>query len=94
MQVALGRGGDVLDADLEADRRLAVRKVLEGEDRRGALHHPDHPRGGEDSRPDRAADIGEQAVLDHELVGALDPGLEGHPTIPIPPETPRISPVT
>ena len=45
---------------------------------------------------DRAADVGEQPVLDRELVGrarcrARAPSLS---TIPIPPETPSVSPVT
>ena len=44
---------------------------------------------------DRAADVGDQPVLDRELVDPLDPGLERHAqTIPMPPETPSVSPVT
>src|SRR3954453_16979362 len=45
---ALHRPGDVLDADLEADRRLTVGQLLERQHRRSALHHPDHPRRRED----------------------------------------------
>src|SRR3954465_13833244 len=65
---ALHRAGNVLDADLEADRRLAVGELLEGEHRRGALHHPDHPGRREDLDRDRAADVGQQPALDGELV--------------------------
>src|SRR3954470_23493576 len=65
---ALDGAGDVLDADLEADGRLAVGQPLEGEHRRGALHHPDHPGRREDLDRDRAADVGQQLPLDGELV--------------------------
>src|SRR3954470_24721246 len=41
---ALGRPRHVLDADLEPDGGLAVGELLEGEHRRRALHHRDHPR--------------------------------------------------
>src|SRR4051794_29018132 len=75
---ALRRGGDVLDADLEAHGRPAVREILERENRRAALHHPDHPRGREDADADRAADVGDQPVLDGELVDPLHPRLEAH----------------
>ena len=66
------RRGDVLDADLEADRRPSLGQVLEGEDGRGPLHHRDHPGGREDADADRAADVGDEPVLDLELVGSLD----------------------
>src|SRR4051794_12678919 len=69
---------DVLDADLEADRRPAVRQVLVGEHRGDALHHPDHARGREDPGADRAADVGDEAVRDRERLGALQAGLERH----------------
>src|SRR6059058_4355557 len=65
---ALDRAGDVLDAHLEADGRLAVGELLEREHRRGALHHPDHPGRREDLDRDRPADVGEQPALDRELV--------------------------
>src|SRR4051794_9779254 len=92
----LDRRRHVLDADLEADGRPPVREVLVGEDRGAALHHPDHPRGGEDAGADRAADVGDEAVLDREVLAALEPGLQGHAaqTIPRPPLTPSVSPVT
>src|SRR4051812_22067795 len=64
----LERAGDVLDTDLEADRGLAVGKLLEGEHRRRALHHRDHPGRREDLDRDRAADVGQQQALDGELV--------------------------
>src|SRR4051795_5024277 len=67
---ALEGAGDVLDADLEADGRLAVGKLLDGEHRGGALHHADHPRGREDLDRDGAADVGEQPALDRERVFA------------------------
>src|SRR3954451_10689806 len=67
---ALEGAGDVLDADLEADGRLAVGELLEGEHRRGALHHADHPRRREDLDRDRAADVGQQPALDGERVFA------------------------
>src|SRR5919109_3228219 len=74
--LALGRGRDVLDADLEADRRLALLQILEGEDRGVALDHADHSRRGEHARADGAAHIGEQHALDHELVRPLDARLQ------------------
>src|SRR4051812_6343196 len=40
----LERAADVLDADLEADRRVVRRQVLVDERRGGGLHHRDHPR--------------------------------------------------
>src|SRR3954447_4390099 len=85
----LGRRGDVLDADLESDGRVALIEFLEGERRRVRLDHPDHPRGGEDARTDRPADVGQKPTLDGEVHRPLGTGLERHqPTIPIPPETP------
>src|SRR5436190_20702137 len=75
---ALHGGGDVLDADLEANGGLAVGQVLEGEDRRVALHHRDHPWRREDARADRAADVGHEAILDDELVASLESGLDRH----------------
>ena len=68
---ALARAGHVLDADLEADRRLPVGELLEREHRGAALHHRDHARRAEHAEPQRPSHIGEQLVLDHELVGAL-----------------------
>src|SRR4051812_5958915 len=41
---ALQRAADVLDADLEPDRRVVRRQVLVDQRRRGGLHHRDHPR--------------------------------------------------
>ena len=91
---ALGGGGDVLDADLEADRRLALGEVLEGEDRGGALHHPDHARRREDAAP-IVPPTSVTVALHDELVGALIPGSSATAqTIPMPPETPSVSPVT
>src|SRR4029453_10457289 len=72
--LALGRGGDVLDADLEADRRLALLEMLECENRGVPLDHPDHAGRREHACSDRAAEIGEQTVLNHKLVGSLNPG--------------------
>src|SRR4051794_16072428 len=93
--LALGRGGDVLDADLEAHRRLTLIEVLEGERRGVALDHADHPGSREHARSDRAAHVGEQPALDDEVHAPLHPRFERHqPDIPSPPETPRISPVT
>ena len=68
---ALAGARDVLDADLEADRRAAVREVLGGEPRGGALHHRDHARRREHAGRERAADVGEQPVRDGEGLGAL-----------------------
>src|SRR4051812_15651410 len=65
---ALEGARDVLDADLEADGRLAVGQLLEREHRRGALHHADHPRGRQDLDRDRAADVRQQPALDGELI--------------------------
>src|SRR3954454_11086815 len=84
---ALEGARDVLDADLEADRRLAVGELLEREHRGSALHHPDHPGGREDLDGDRAADVGEQPALDGELL------LARHAML-IPPETLIVWPVT
>src|SRR3954471_23883797 len=64
----LGRPGDVLDADLEAHRRLPVGELLEREERRRALHHGDHPGGRQDLHRDGAAHVGQQPALDGELV--------------------------
>jgi hypothetical protein len=85
---------DVLDADLEADGGASLRQPLVGEDRGAVLHHPDHRRGREDRSSDRAADIGEQLAGDDELFAALFARLGGHQTMPRPPLTPRVSPVT
>src|SRR3954447_4524840 len=64
----LGRPGDVLDADLEAHRRVPVGQLLEREERRRALHHGDHPGGRQDLHRDGAAHVGQQPALDGELV--------------------------
>ena len=74
---ALAGARDVLDADLEADRRAAVGQVLGGEPRGGALHHRDHARRREDAGRERAADVGQQPVRDGEGLGALG---EAHTT--------------
>jgi len=73
---ALPRRGDVLDAYLEADGRLPGLEVLEHEYRGVALDHRDHARRGQDPRADRPSDVGEQPVLDDELVDPLEPGLQ------------------
>src|SRR4051794_29313318 len=83
---ALDGAGDVLDADLEADGRLALGQLLEREHRRGPLHHADHPRRAQDLDRDRPADIGEQLPLDGELVLARDRHANESP-----PETPKRS---
>ena len=69
-------------------------RLLEGEDRGAVLHHPDHRRSREDVGPDRAADVGEQIPGDVELFAALFPRLRSHQTMPRPPLTPSVSPVT
>ena len=74
---ALAGARDVLDADLEADRRAAVGEVLGGEPRGGALHHRDHARRREHAGRERAADVGQQPVRDGEGLGALG---EAHTT--------------
>ncbi len=89
----------MLDADLEADRRLALGQVLVGEHLGAGLHHPDHAWRREHAGADRAADVGDQRRRDGELVAALEPGDETvgglrHQTIPRPPLTPSVSPVT
>ena len=104
------RRRDVLDADLEADRRLALGRFSKERTADVPLHHPDHPRRREDADADRAADVGDQAVLDHELVDRSIPARVPRrsrrhrsdlprrsppsQTIPRPPETPSVSPVT
>jgi hypothetical protein len=70
---ALRGRGDVLHADLEAHRRLSFGEVLVGEHRRVPFHHRDHPRRRPHPDADRAADVRDQAVLDHELVHPLEP---------------------
>src|SRR4051794_23472559 len=87
---ALGRPRHVLDADLEADGGLAVGELLEGEHRRRALHHRNHPRRRQDLHRDRPADVGEQPALDGELVLAR---VVAH-AIERPPETLSVWPVT
>src|SRR3954466_10629612 len=86
---ALGGPRHVLDADLEPDGGLAVGELLEGEHRRRALHHRDHPRRRQDLHRDRPADVGEQPALDGELVLAR----VAH-AIERPPETLSVWPVT
>src|SRR4051794_1938526 len=49
---SLERGRDVLDADLEADRRTPLGKALDRQDRGAVLHHPDHRRGREHAGAD------------------------------------------
>src|ERR1044072_4445313 len=75
---SLGGGRDVLDADLEANRRPAVGEVLVGEHRGAPLHHRAHARRGEHADADRSADVRDQPVGDHELLPAFEPRLEAH----------------
>src|SRR4051794_40984634 len=85
---------DVLDADFEAHRGAPLRQLLVGENRGAVLHHPDHRRRREHRAADRAADVGEQIAPDDEVFAALLPGLGSHHTMPRPPLTPSVSPVT
>src|SRR5256885_12271613 len=71
----------VLDAHLEADGRAALRQVLEAEERGVALDHRDHAGGRQHREADRAADVGDEQILDDELVGPGDSGLERHDPI-------------
>src|SRR4051794_11800242 len=73
---SIGRGGHVLDADLEADGRLALRKVLVGEERRVPLHHRDQPRRRDHAHADRAAPVRHEPILDDELRGPLEARLD------------------
>ena len=74
---ALGRRGDVLDADLEADRRLALGQVLEARGSPALRSIIAIIPGVERTLDaDRAADVGDQPVLDLELVVRSMPGLE------------------
>ena len=90
----LGGGGDVLDADFETDGGLPLGQLLVGEDRGAVLHHPDHRRRRQHRSADRSADVGEQIAGDGELFAALLPRLGSHQTMPSPPLTPSVSPVT
>ena len=79
---ALAGRGHVLDADLEAHGGASVTQMLEGQHGRAALHHPDQSRCGENLHREGAAHVGEEQPLRHELVGALEPGLQRHDAAP------------
>jgi hypothetical protein len=61
----------MLDAYLEADGRVTGRQLVAHEPCRRILHHRDHPGRREHRHRQRAVHIGQQTVLDPELLGAF-----------------------
>ncbi len=70
---------DVLDADLETNRRLAAVEQRVDEHRGGPLHHPDHRGRRQHGETERSADVGQQPPLDLEFVRGLYADLQRGP---------------